>query len=84
MFVFKKDRYFARSLFHKDEFYEIYVNTPLKVCIKRDPKKLYQRQLRGLTLLTGGYEKPESPSIKIDTSKENINHSVKKIINIIL
>lgn len=85
---FKKDRYFARSLFHKDEFYEIYVNTPLKVCIKRDPKKLYRKAktVKGFNTigLTGGYEKPESPSIKIDTSKENINHSVKKIINIIL
>ena len=50
---FKKDRYFARSLFHKDEFYEIYVNTPLKVCIKRDPKKLYRKAktVKGLIIL---------------------------------
>jgi len=84
---FKKDRHFAKSLFQKDEFYEIYVNTPLKVCIKRDPKKLYKKAkaVKGFNTigLTSGYEKPESPSIKIDTSKENINYSVTKIINFI-
>ena len=84
---FKKDRYFAKSLFQKNEFYEVYVNTPLKVCMKRDPKKLYKKlkTIKGFNKigLTGSYEKPEDPSIKIDTSKETINNSVKKILKCI-
>mgnify|MGYP001292851573 CR=1 FL=1 len=81
---FRKDRHFAKSLFQKKEFYEVYVNTPLKVCMKRDPKKLYTKvkNIKGFNKigLTGSYEKPENPFIKIDTSKETIINSVKKII----
>ena len=84
---FKKDRHFAKSLFQKKEFHEVYVNTPLKVCMKRDPKKLYKKlkTIKGFNKigLTGSYEKPEDPSMKIDTSKETINNSVKKILKCI-
>ena len=50
--------------------------------MKRDPKKLYKKlkTIKGFNKigLTGSYEKPEDPSMKIDTSKETINNSVKK------
>ncbi|MDC1148716.1 adenylyl-sulfate kinase [Pelagibacteraceae bacterium] len=81
---FRKDRDFARSLFEKNEFYEVFVNTPLKVCIKRDPKKLYKKakSIKHFSTigLTGDYEKPLKPDLVIDTSKELISSSVKKII----
>ena len=81
---FRKDRNFAKSLFQEKEFYEIFVDTPLSICMKRDPKKLYKKIkiIKGFNKigLTGSYEKPLDPSIKIDTSKETINSSVKKII----
>lgn len=81
---FEKDRQFAKSLFEEDEFYEIYVNTPLSVCIKRDPKKLYKKSksVKGFSKigLTSGYEKPKNPFLKIDTSKEETSKSVNKII----
>ena len=81
---FRKDRDFARSLFEKNEFYEVFVSTPLKVCIKRDPKKLYKKakSIKHFSTigLTGDYEKPLKPDLVIDTSKELISNSVKKII----
>jgi bifunctional enzyme CysN/CysC len=81
---FKKDRDFARSLFEKNEFYEIFVNTPLKVCIKRDPKNLYKksRSIKGFSKigLTGCYEPPNHPDIIIDTSKEILSNSINKIV----
>jgi adenylyl-sulfate kinase len=81
---FKKDRDFARSLFEKNEFYEIFVNTPLKVCIKRDPKNLYKksRSIKGFSKigLTGSYEAPNHPDIMIDTSKEILSNSINKIV----
>ena len=84
---FRKDRHFAKSLFQKKEFYEIYVNTPLKVCMKRDPKKLYKKvkTIKGFNNigLSGRYEKPENPILKVDTSKESTNNSVKKILKVI-
>ena len=81
---FEKDRNFAKSLFNEKEFYQIYVNTPLKVCIKRDPKKLYKNSkiIKGFNKigLTDGYEEPKNPFLKIDTSKEETSKSVNKII----
>ncbi len=82
---FAKDRAFAKSLFDKSEFYEIFVNTPLKVCMKRDPKKLYKKSKNQKNLnkigLTGDYEKPKSPFLEIDTSKEDLKKSVNKLIS---
>jgi len=81
---FEKERVFAKSLFEKDEFFEIYLNTPLSVCLKRDPKKLYKKAktIKGFNKigLTTGYEVPKNPYLKIDTSKESIERVVNKII----
>ena len=81
---FEKDREFAKSLFLKNEFFEVFVNTPLKVCMKRDPKNLYKKskKVKGFSKigLTGGYEEPKNPFLKIDTSKEETSKSVNKII----
>ena len=81
---FAKDRAFAKSLFEKDEFYEVFINTPLKVCMKRDPKNLYKkaRNIKNFSKigLTNGYEEPKKPFLKIDTSKEDVALSLNKII----
>ncbi len=81
---FEKDRNFAKSLFEKNEFYEIFINTPLKVCIKRDPKKLYKKSkiIKDFNKigLTSGYEEPKNPFITIDTSKESISRSINKLM----
>ena len=81
---FKKERNFARLLFEKKEFFEIYINTPLKVCMKRDSKNLYKKAkyLKSFSKigLTGDYEPPIRPDIVIDTSKESISKSINKII----
>lgn len=81
---FKKERNFARSLFEKKEFFEIYINTPLKICMKRDSKNLYKKAkyLKSFSKigLTGDYEPPIKPDIVIDTSKESISKSINKII----
>ena len=82
-----KERVLARSLFNEKQFVEIYLSTPIKECEKRDPKGLYKMARRGeLTEFTGidsPYEPPESPEIKVDTSKSSINESVQIIFNYI-
>ena len=44
---FKSERKMARDLFEKDEFLEIFVDTPLQECEKRDPKGLYKKARSG-------------------------------------
>jgi adenylyl-sulfate kinase len=82
---FERERNFAKSLFKENEFFEIYLNTPLEVCLKRDPKKLYGKIKKNKTFntagLTGVYEKPKDPFLIIDTSKISVEECVEMIIN---
>ena len=86
---FSRERLFAKSLFDKNEFFEIFVNTPLEVCISRDSKGLYKKSKNDKNMnkigLGSGYEEPMNPDIKIDTSKkkkeENVREILKKVFN---
>jgi bifunctional enzyme CysN/CysC len=70
----ERDR--ARALHAADglPFKEIWVNTPLEVCERRDPKGLYARARRGeLTNLTGigsPYEPPADPDLVVSADRE--------------
>ena len=81
---FRKDREKVRKLFPNGEFVEIFVDTPLEICKKRDPKGLYQKVERGeihnFTGIDSPYEKPENPEIYIDTTKMDIEEATNIII----
>jgi len=81
---FKKDREKLKRIF-KEKFVEIYINTPLDVCIKRDPKGLYKQALCGKIKNFPGievpYEKPDNPDIAIDTLEVLPEEAAKMIIN---
>jgi bifunctional enzyme CysN/CysC len=83
---FSRDRQFARSLFEDHEFVEVFVDTPLEVCIKRDPKGMYQRainnELPDFTGISSPYERPKSPEISVtteDSIDETINYILSKL-----
>jgi bifunctional enzyme CysN/CysC len=82
---YEQERIAVRSLFKEGKFFEVFVNTPLSVCKKRDPKGLYKKSKMNKTMDKTGisnlYEKPKHPDLEIDTSRENINSIVNKIIN---
>ena len=79
-----RERQFAKSLFDKKEFFEVFVNTPLKVCLKRDPKGLYLKAKKDKNMNKTGlgtnYEKPRNPNLEIDTSKQKTDEIVKNLI----
>ena len=64
-------RSYARSLFPPGAFVEVFVDTPLEECERRDPKGLYTRARSGLladfTGIDSPYEAPESPELSIRT-----------------
>ena len=84
---FKSERKMARELVESEEFIEIYVDTPIEECEKRDPKGLYKKARQGkipnFTGIDSIYEKPTNPELEIDTSKVSLSKAVKKILNII-
>ena len=68
---FRAEREMARALFAPDEFIEVFVDAPLAVCEKRDPKGLYAKARRGevknFTGIDSPYEPPQDPEVRIDT-----------------
>jgi len=54
------------------EFLEVFVDTPLEVCIARDPKGLYKRaqagEIKNFTGLDSPYEPPEHAEIHLKTA----------------
>ncbi len=68
---FRAERQLARELMAPGEFVEIFVDTPLDECARRDPKGLYAKAQAGaianFTGLTSPYEAPEKPEIHLKT-----------------
>jgi len=68
---FRSERQLARDLMCEGEFVEVFVDTPIEECARRDPKGLYRKALRGdldnFTGISSPYEAPESPDIHLHT-----------------
>ena len=85
---FYSERNMARKLFEENEFLEIFIDTPLKIAEKRDPKGLYKKARNGeipnFTGISSPYEKPKKPDLVINTVKNNIQKCVEILENEIL
>jgi len=68
---YRTERMLARDCVEEGEFLEIYVDTPVDECRRRDPKGLYQRadagQIRNFTGVDAPYEEPLDPEIRLRT-----------------
>lgn len=67
-------------------FLEVYVCCSAETCQERDVKGLYGRARRGeLTGLTGydaPYEPPAAPDIVLDTDRESVETSIKRLVEV--
>ncbi|WP_419770624.1 MAG: adenylyl-sulfate kinase [Candidatus Marinarcus sp.] len=81
---FKSDRQIARSLVGYDEFLEVFIDTPLSICEKRDPKGLYKKAREGaiknFTGIDSPYEAPVEPQIQLKTDECDIQACADKVI----
>lgn len=70
---YRKDRDFVRNLLGKGDFIEVFVDCPVEVCEKRDPKGLYKKaragEIKGFTGVDDPYEPPLHPEIVLNTAK---------------
>lgn len=82
---FEKDRKLVKDLLEEDEYIEIFVDTSLEVCEKRDPKGLYKKarqgEIKNFTGIDSPYERPKNPHIHI--TKEDLNENVDMILEIL-
>jgi len=79
---FRSERDTARELFDEGEFAEIFVDTPIEICEKRDAKGLYKKARAGeipnFTGIGSAYEPPLSPELILD-HEWDMDEMVKKL-----
>lgn len=72
----------AREIIGPENFYEIYVQCSLEVCMKRDPKGLYRKVRDGsISNFTGVhniYEEPLHPNFIIRTDNKTVRRSIRR------
>ena len=82
---YKKDRNNIRSIVKDINFVEIYINTSIEECERRDVKGLYKKaragEIKNMTGISAPYEAPENPDVEI--KNESIESATKKIIEYI-
>lgn len=81
-------REMASSIIGKENFLEIYVNTPIEECERRDVKGLYAKARKGeikdFTGVSAPFEAPGHPALSLDTSVLSLEESVNKLLELIL
>ena len=84
---YKKDRASIRSIVKDVNFVEIYINTSVEECERRDVKGLYKKaragEIKNMTGISAPYEAPENPEIEINTEEESLDVAVQRIIDFI-
>ncbi len=82
---FKVDRRTVRDLVQNHEFIEVYMNTPIDECERRDPKGLYKKarkgEIKNFTGVDSAYEIPETPEVLINTVSLSIEECADQVIN---
>ncbi|KRZ07378.1 Bifunctional 3'-phosphoadenosine 5'-phosphosulfate synthase 2 [Trichinella zimbabwensis] len=83
---FERDRRRARKI-HEDSgliFIECFIDTPLEVCERRDPKGLYEKARVGKILdftgIDSAYEVPENPELILHAAEETVIQCVQRVL----
>ena len=85
---YRQDRDRVRSLHPEGAFVEVFVDAPLDVCERRDPKGLYARARSGaiedLTGVTAPYEAPVTAEMHIETASTDIGSAAAQVTDEVL
>ncbi|GGE22037.1 adenylyl-sulfate kinase [Psychroflexus salis] len=80
-----EDRKQVEEIIGTTDFYEIFVDTHLEECEKRDVKGLYKKaragEIRNFTGISAPYEAPKHPALHIQTKNKKITESVQEVLN---
>lgn len=83
-----KDRENIKTIVGDDNFIEIYINTSLEECERRDVKGLYKKaragEIKNMTGISAPYEAPLNPDLEIVTDNQTIETSVQTILDFII
>jgi adenylylsulfate kinase len=77
-------RKMAKDIVGKDDFLEIFIDTPIEVCESRDPKGLYKKarkgEIKNFTGISSPFEIPENSFLKVDNTNPNTEKTVKEML----
>ena len=85
---FRSERDAAKSLFNSNEFLEIFVDVPLEIAEKRDPKGLYKKARQGrlpqFTGIDSPYEPPLDPDLLLKTNESSLKECVESLLRLLV
>ena len=78
----------AKKIIGEDDFLEVYINTSLEECEKRDVKGLYKKARKGeisnFTGISAPFEAPKNPALSIETEKNTIEQSGETLYHFVI
>jgi adenylylsulfate kinase len=82
---YRKDRENIRNIVGSENMIEIYINTSVEECERRDVKGLYKKartgEIKNMTGISAPYEAPLHPEIEVKTEELNVDEATEQIIN---
>lgn len=84
---YKSSREKIKAIVGDENYIEVFLNTSLEECEKRDVKGLYKKaregKIRSFTGISAPYELPENPDIEIKTEEMTVEEATDKVIDVI-
>jgi bifunctional enzyme CysN/CysC len=82
---YRAEREIVRNLVDQDEIIEVFVDTPIDECIRRDPKGLYAKsksgKIKNLTGMDAPNEAPSAAEIQLRTLDHDAEHLADMVLN---
>jgi bifunctional enzyme CysN/CysC len=82
---YRSERDMVRRLVQDGDFIEVFVDTTIEECIRRDPKGLYAKAMTGgiknFTGIDAPYEPPEAPDVHLRTADERPEQLAERVVN---
>lgn len=82
----RAERRTVRERLGEGRFFEVFVDTPLAVCERRDPKGLYKKARAGdlhhFTGIDSAYEPPQTPEIRLD-GEQLVTNLVNQLLDLL-
>lgn len=85
---FISDRLLVRDLFDEGNFLEVFIDSDLETCEKRDPKGMYKKarngEIKNFTGISSPYESPINPEIHVINNNSTLDEVSEQIINYLI
>lgn len=85
---YRADRENIKAIVGAEHFIEVYVNTSLEECERRDVKGLYKKaragEIQNMTGISAPYEAPINPDIEIITDNQTVEESVQLVLGVLV